>query len=78
MTIGDKLHTTLASLRTAKASFEQFAMDTNDKMAKQMYFELANELDGAVKKLEGRVNYVEQQEPQYKVRQQAMQQNQPK
>ncbi|MGE5507321.1 MAG: hypothetical protein ACM3RP_02370 [Chitinophagales bacterium] len=37
-----------------------------------MYFEMAAELGDMVRAFEGRINYVESQEPQYKVKQQAM------
>lgn len=73
MTVGKKLHMTLSSLETAKANLEQFGLDTDDKNAQKMYFEMADELDRMIKSFEGRVNYVESQEPQHKVKQQAMQ-----
>jgi hypothetical protein len=37
-----------------------------------MYFEMASELGNMVQAFEGRINYVESQEPQYKVKQKAM------
>jgi hypothetical protein len=74
MTVGEKLHLTLTSLEAAKANLEQFGLDTNDKTAQKLYFEMAEELGRMVQAFKGRVNYVEGQEQQYQVRQQAMQQ----
>lgn len=71
MTVGEKLHTTLTQLESARANLEQFGLDTQDQNAKKMYFEMAEELGGMVQAFKGRVNYVESQEPQYKVKQQA-------
>ena len=68
---------TLASLESAKANLEQFGLDTQDKNAQNMYFEMAQELGNMVRAFEGRINYVESQEPQYKVKQQAMSTQQP-
>lgn len=73
MTIGKKLHTTLASMESAKANLETFGLETQDKLAQKMYFEMAEELGSMINKFRGRVNYVESQEPQYKVKQQVLQ-----
>lgn len=74
LTVGDKLHQTLSSLESAKAQLETFGLETKDKQAQQMYNTLSSQLNQVVSQLKGRVNYVEGQEPQYKVRQQANQQ----
>lgn len=73
MTVGKKLHQTLASLRGAKADMEAFAMDTQDKNAKKMYSDGAKQISQLVSSLSGRTNYVEEQEPQYKTKQQQRQ-----
>lgn len=78
MTVGEKLHMALTNLESAKASIEQFGLDTQDKNAQKMYFEMAEELGGMIGSFKGRINYAEGQEPQYKVRQQAMQSGQEK
>lgn len=70
MTIGEKLHKTLVSLEGAAADLQMYAMDTQDQTAKKMFNDLNKQLEGIVQSLRGRVNYTEQQEPQYKVRQQ--------
>lgn len=70
MTVGQKMHQTLASLESARADLSSFALDTQDKTAKQAFNTCVSQLDSVVNTLRSRVNYVEQQEPQYKVRQQ--------
>lgn len=67
MTVGSELHKTLGMLKMASGQFQSFAMDTQDAMAKQMYTNFAKQLDQMVKDLANRVNYVEGQEPQYKM-----------
>ncbi|MFC4766709.1 DUF1657 domain-containing protein [Effusibacillus consociatus] len=66
MTVGTKLQQTVASIESACASLKQFALDTNDQQAKQMYNQLAQTLDNCKSTLQSRMNYVQQQEPQYK------------
>jgi len=70
MTIGEKMHQTLSSLEGAAANLKTFALDTQDQTARQMFSDYANQLEGMARGLKGRVNYIEQQEPQYKVFQQ--------
>lgn len=75
MTVGTKVHQTLASCESALANFQTFALDTQNQQAKQLYSQLANTMEQqVVKPLRSRINQMEQQEPQYNVRQQALQQ----
>ncbi|MDQ0286000.1 hypothetical protein J2Z49_001105 [Desulfofundulus luciae] len=74
MTIGEKMHQTLASLESAAANLKTFSLDTQDQMAKQMFASYSHQLEEICKGLRGRVNYIEQQEPQYKVLQPQQQQ----
>jgi len=69
VTIGDKMHQTLASLEGAAANLKTFALDSQDQTAKKMFIDINHQLEGIVQSLRGRVNYVEQQEPQYKMEQ---------
>lgn len=69
MTVGDDLHKTLTSLEGAKSNLESFALDTNDNKAEQLYNSCAQNLEQLTQQLEQRVNFVEQEEPQYKARQ---------
>lgn len=70
MTVGTKLHQCLTSLEGIRSDYETFAQDTDDQMAQQMFQSGAQQLDSLITDLKNRVNYVEQQEPQYKVEQQ--------
>jgi len=76
MTIGTKMHQTLASLEGAAANIKTFALETQDKTAQQMFAQYANQLDSICQGLNSRINYIEQQEPQYKVFQNMMQSQQ--
>lgn len=69
MTIGQKMHQTLASLEGAAANLKTFALETQDKNAQQMFNDMSGQVEGIAQALKGRVNYIEQQEPTYKVTQ---------
>ncbi|HHU91657.1 MAG TPA: DUF1657 domain-containing protein [Halanaerobiaceae bacterium] len=75
MSVGKQLHQTLASLRGAKADMEAYALSTEDKNAQKLFSDCCNQLDNVIKSFEGRVNYIEKEEPQYKVKKQMQQQN---
>jgi hypothetical protein len=66
MTIGSQVKTTLASLKGAQASLETFALGSQNKQAKQVYTEAAQNTQSIVDMLEQRVNALEKEEPQYK------------
>lgn len=70
MSVGKDLHQTLTSLESVRSSYEKFALDTDDKKAQQMFQSGARQLDSLITDLRNRVNFVEQEEPQYKVEQQ--------
>lgn len=67
MTVGMELHQALGMLKMASGQFQTFAMRTQDPMAKQMYQDFTKKLDQMVNDLSSRVNYVEGQEPQFKM-----------
>ena len=67
MTVGTNMHQTLAGLESAKANLKTFALQTEDKTAKQMFAQYANQLESICQGMSSRCNYIEQQEPQYKV-----------
>ncbi|MGI6227443.1 MAG: DUF1657 domain-containing protein [Peptococcales bacterium] len=67
MTVGNKMHMTLATLEGVTANMKTFALDTDDKTAKQMFAQYAQQLESICQGLSSRCNYIEQQEPQYKV-----------
>lgn len=66
MTVGTQVKQALASLKSAQASFEQFALQTQNQSAKQMYANAANQTKSIVSSLESRVQQIEQEEPQFK------------
>ncbi|WP_102026345.1 DUF1657 domain-containing protein [Salirhabdus sp. Marseille-P4669] len=66
MTVSAQVKQTLAGLKSAQASLEQFALQTQDKQAKQMYDSAAQQAKAIVQSLEPRVTQIEQEEPEYK------------
>ncbi|WP_067623797.1 DUF1657 domain-containing protein [Alicyclobacillus acidiphilus] len=66
MTIAQQVKTTLASLKSAQANLETFALSTQNKQAKQMYTQAAQTTQSVVDQLQQRVGQMEQQEPTYK------------
>jgi len=66
MTVASQVKQTLAGLKSAQASFEQFALQTQNKQAKQLYNNAAQQTDTIIQSLEPRVEQIEQEEPQYK------------
>lgn len=76
MTIGTRMHQCLTSLEGAVADLKSFALETQDQNAKKQFVDYANQLENIAQGLKGRINYLEGQEPQYKVFQQAQQQKQ--
>ncbi|WP_029419992.1 DUF1657 domain-containing protein [Alicyclobacillus macrosporangiidus] len=65
MTVASQVKQTLAGLKSAQASFEQFALQTQNQQAKQLYTDAANQTKTLVDTLEQRVQQLEQEEPQY-------------
>ena len=74
MTVGTKMHQTLAQLEGVTANMKTFALDTEDKAAKKMFAEYSQQLESICQGLKARCDYIEQQEPQYKVFENAIQQ----
>jgi hypothetical protein len=66
MTVVNNLKTTLAGLKSAQASLETFALDTDNQQAKQAYQTAAQQTQTIVDSLNSRLQEVEQEEPQYK------------
>lgn len=66
MTVASQVKQAVAGLKSAQASFEQFALQTQNKQAKQVYEDAAQQTQGIVNNLEQRVQQIEQEEPQYK------------
>ncbi len=66
MTVIAQVKQTLAGLKSAQASFETFALSTDNQNAKQLYTNAAQQTQMIVDQLEPRIQVIEQEEPQYK------------
>ncbi|AXI08927.1 DUF1657 domain-containing protein [Oceanobacillus sp. 143] len=66
MTVASQVKQTIAGLKSAQASFEQFALQTENKQAKQMYQDAAQQTMSILQSVEPRIQQIEQEEPQYK------------
>jgi hypothetical protein len=66
MTVATQVKQTIAGLKSAQASFEQFALQTDNKQAKQLYQDAAQQTMAILNNVEPRVTQIEQEEPQYK------------
>lgn len=66
MTVGTQVKQALAGLKSVQASFEQFALETENQQAKQLYENAAQQATTIIQSIEPRVQEIEQEEPQYK------------
>ncbi|WP_151733974.1 DUF1657 domain-containing protein ['Paenibacillus yunnanensis' Narsing Rao et al. 2020] len=66
MTVAAQVKTCLASLKSAQASLEQFALETQNQEAKTLFTSAAEQTQQIVQQVEGRVTQLEQEEPQYR------------
>ncbi|WP_010649631.1 DUF1657 domain-containing protein [Oceanobacillus massiliensis] len=66
MTVITQVKQTIAGLKSAQANFEQFALQTDNKQAKQLYQNAAQQTLQILNSVEPRVTQIEQEEPQYK------------
>lgn len=66
MTVVSQVKQTLVGLKSAQASFEGFALQTDNESAKQMYQQAATQTQAIVDMFNSRVQEIEQEEPQYK------------
>jgi len=66
MTVGTQMQQAIAGIQSAAATMKTFALETEDKAAKQDFQQIAQNLDCALEVLKGRQQYIEEQEPQYK------------
>lgn len=65
MTVGTQVKTTLASLKSAQASFETFALATDNQNAKKLYQDAAQQTQTVLDSLEPRLQEILSEEPQY-------------
>lgn len=66
MTVASQVKTTVASLKSAQASLEQFALSTQNQEAKNLFTDAAAQTQQIVNQVESRVQQLENEEPQYK------------
>ncbi|GLO65825.1 MULTISPECIES: DUF1657 domain-containing protein [Oceanobacillus] len=66
MTVGTQVKQTIAGLKSAQASFEQFALQTDNKQAQQIYQQAAQQTQAILDSVEPRMQQIEQEEPQYR------------
>jgi len=66
MTIGKKVKTSLASLKSVQADMESFALETQNHNAKQLFQQYAQQAQSMINSLESRLQEIEMEEPQYK------------
>lgn len=65
MTVGTKIQQTIASAEGVAANLRTFSLDTDNQQAKQMYKQMAQNMDSIVQQLKAREQQVMQEEPQY-------------
>ncbi len=66
MTVASDVKTCLASLKSAQASLETFALSTQNQEAKTLFQNAAESTQQIVNQISSRVYQLEQEEPQYK------------
>ncbi|QGU94161.1 DUF1657 domain-containing protein [Clostridium bovifaecis] len=66
MPTGNKLEQALAGAKGLSAQLKTFGLDTDNQDAKQMFNQLATNVDNVAQALQGRLDFVKQEEPQYR------------
>ncbi|WJH32981.1 DUF1657 domain-containing protein [Paenibacillus aurantius] len=66
MTVASQVKTTLASLKSAQASLETFALSTQNQDAKNLFTQAAQSTQQIIDQVSTRVQQLENEEPQYK------------
>ncbi|SCY69062.1 DUF1657 domain-containing protein [Alkaliphilus peptidifermentans] len=65
MTVINKLEQALTSAKSLAADLKTFSMDTEDQQAKQMFDQLSSSVENTAQMLQSRINFVNNEEPQY-------------
>jgi len=65
MTVGTQVQQTVAGLKSAQASFEGFALQTENKQAKQLYKDAAQATQAIIDTISPRLQQIQKEEPQY-------------
>lgn len=66
MTVATQVKTCLSSLKSAQASLEQFALNTQNQEAKMLFEQAAQQTQQICDQVSARVQQLENEEPQYK------------
>lgn len=66
MTVSAQIKQAFSGLKSAQASFESFALQTQNQQAKDLYTQAAQKTKGIIDTIEPRINAIEGEEPQYK------------
>lgn len=66
MTVGTQMQSAIASAEGLAADLKTFALETQDQNVKQMFQQLAEQQKTIVDNLNTRLQYIQQEEPQYK------------
>ncbi|WP_188456791.1 DUF1657 domain-containing protein [Virgibacillus oceani] len=66
MTVGTKMQQTIASCESTLANLHSFALETQDQNAKQLFQNLSTQQQQILENLQARLQYIQQEEPQYK------------
>jgi len=66
MTVASDVKQTIAGLKSAQASFETFALATDNQQAKQLYQTAAQQTQSIIDTVQPRLQEIQQEEPQYK------------
>lgn len=66
MTVATQVNQTLVGLKSALASFETLALQTDTQQAKQLYQTAAQQTQAIIDSIQPRIQQIEQEEPQYK------------
>ena len=66
MTTGTRVKTALSNLKSVQADFESFALETQDKAAKQLWADAAQQTRQVLEQVEQRVRQMEEEEPQHR------------
>jgi hypothetical protein len=65
MTVGTQVKQAIAGLKSAQASFETFALATDNQNAKKLYQDAAQQTQSVLDSLEPRLQEILAEEPQY-------------
>ena len=66
MTVASDVKQTIAGLKSAQASFETFALSTDNQQAKQLYQTAAQQTQSIIDTVQPRLEQIQQEEPQYR------------